>query len=254
MKKLFLLAITAGALFTSCKKNDEKAAGIYKGPETAVYHGKAWTWIQLNNDGNPERMALSIDDAALNSVAVGTGTTGGEHHHDNNVVLKFHPKAAATIFNYVGLDWNPDGHPPVGIYDKPHFDFHFYMASPEETATYLDPVKLDASLPADYLPANYIGVDPVPAMGKHYVDVTSPELNGQLFTQTFIYGSYDAKLKFLEPMITLDFLKATTSFERAVPQPAKYQKAGYYPTRMRIEKSNGVTNIILEGFVLRQAS
>ncbi len=253
MKKLFLLAMVAGAVFTSCKKDDDKS-GIFKGPDAAVYHGKAWTWIQLNKEGNPERVALSIDDAALNSVTVGTGTTGGEHHHDNNVVVKFHPKADATIFNHAWINWNPDGHPPVGIYDKPHFDFHFYMVSPEERETYIDPVKLDASLPTDYLPANYIGVDPVPQMGKHYVDVTSPELNGQPFTQTFIYGSYDAKLKFIEPMITLEFLKNTTSFERAIPQPAKFQKAGYYPTKMRIEKYNGVTNIILEGFVLRQAS
>jgi hypothetical protein len=253
MKKLFLFAIAAGTLFGSCKKNDENG-GIFKGPETAVYHGKAWTWIQLNSDGNPERVAISIDDAALNSVTAGTGTTGGEHHHDNNVVVKFHPRADVTIFNHVGLDWNPDGHPPVGIYDKPHFDFHYYMVSPEERNTFIDPVKLDLSVPADYLPANYFGGDPVPQMGKHYVDLTSPELNGQPFTQTFIHGSYDGKIKFLEPMITLEYLKNTTSFERTLPQPAKFQKAGYYPTKMRIEKANGVTNIILEGFVLRQAS
>jgi hypothetical protein len=128
------------------------------------------------------------------------------------------------------------------------------MISSEERETHVDPVKLDAALTADYLPANHIGVDPVPTMGKHYVDVTSPELNGQPFTQTFIFGSYDSKLTFWEPMITLDFLKNTTNFERTIPQPAKFQKTGYYPTRMRVAKANGATNIILEGFVLRQAS
>lgn len=253
MKKLFLLASAAITLFSSCKKEDVKS-GVFKGPETALYHGKAWTWIQLDNDGNPMRVAISLNDEVLNSVTPGTGSTSTGHHHDNNVVLKFHPKADVTIFNHVWINWNPDGHPPVDIYDKPHFDFHYYTVSPEERETYLDPVKLDASLPADYLPATYIGVDPVPTMGKHYVDVTSPELNGQPFTQTFIYGSYDTKMKFLEPMITLDFLKNTSSFERMIPQPAKFQKTGYYPTKMRIEKSNGVTNIILEGFILRQAS
>ena len=82
---------------------------------------------------------------------------------------------------------------------------------------------------------------------------TSPELSGQLFKQTFIYGSYDGKVTFYEPMITEAFIKANPTFERAIPQPAKFQKPGYYPTKMRIEKQNGVTNVILESFVLQQA-
>ena len=86
------------------------------------------------------------------------------------------------------------------------------------------------------------------------IDVTSPEFNGQPFSQTFIFGSYAAKLAFLEPMITLDFLKQTNNFVRSIPQPAKFQKTGYYPTKMRVSKVNGVTNIILKDFVLRQAS
>jgi hypothetical protein len=55
-------------------------------------------------------------------------------------------------------------------------------------------------------------------------------------------------------MITLDFLKKTTSYERAIPQPAKYQETGYYPTRMRVTKHDGVTEIALDQFVKRQAS
>jgi hypothetical protein len=252
MKKILIMALAAGTFFTSCKKDNDRS-GIFKGPEAEVYDGKAWTWVELNKEGNPERVAISISNAALNSVKTGDGGAGGHDHH-NNVVLRFHQKADVTLFKHVWLNWNPDGHPPVGIYNKPHFDFHYYMISSEERETHVDPVKLDAALTADYLPANHIGVDPVPTMGKHYVDVTSPELNGQPFTQTFIFGSYDSKLTFWEPMITLDFLKNTTNFERTIPQPAKFQKTGYYPTRMRVAKANGATNIILEGFVLRQAS
>lgn len=94
----------------------------------------------------------------------------------------------------------------------------------------------------------------VPQMGKHHLDGTAPELHGEQFTQTFIYGSYDGKVTFLEPMIILDFLKANNNYERIIPQPAKFKVAGYYPTKMRIKKQNGVTDIILEGFVYRQAS
>jgi hypothetical protein len=55
-------------------------------------------------------------------------------------------------------------------------------------------------------------------------------------------------------MITLDFLKNNNSFERSIPVPAKFQKAGYYPTHMRMVKTNGVTEIILEAFVYREQS
>jgi hypothetical protein len=106
-----------------------------------------------------------------------------------------------------------------------------------------------------YFPATYFNPGGgVPQMGAHWIDFTSPELNGAPFTQTFIYGSYNGKVNFYEPMITEAFIKANPSFERAIPQPAKVQKTGYYPAKMRIAKTNGVTNIILEGFVLRQAS
>ncbi len=253
MKKQFLILATALIGFASCKKDDVYKAGIFKGPEVPVYHGKAWTWININKSGMIEQVAISIDDSALNSVKTGAGG-GGTHQHEDNTVLKFHQFAGGSIFNHVWLNWNPEGHPPAGVYNKPHFDIHYYMTSPQERENYLDPAKLDAAMPAAYLPANYLGIDPVPTMGKHYVDVTSPELNGQPFTQTYILGSYDGKLVFLEPMITLDFLKATTNFERPLPQPAKFQKAGYYPTKMRVTKANGVTNIIMEAFVYRQAS
>lgn len=253
MKKIILIVSAVIVGLASCKKDDDTKGGIFKGPEASMHHGKAWTWIELNNLGVIERAAISINEAALNSVPVGHGNGGG-HQHDDNVILKFHPKAEATIFKHAWLNWNPDGHPPAGVYSVPHFDLHYYMVSSEERQTFVDPAKLDLALTADYLPANYIGIDPVPTMGKHYVDVTSPELNGAPFTQTFIHGSYDGKLVFLEPMITLDFLKTTTNFVRTLPQPAKFQKSGYYPTKMRVSKANGVTNIILEAFVYRQAS
>jgi hypothetical protein len=261
MKKLFLATAVIAIAFSSCKKednnNNNSKGGIFKGPETEMYHGKAWTWIQLDNQGNPERVAIAINDAALSSVTPGSGSTGSGHTHENNEVLAFHPKAAVTPFQHAWLNWNPNGHPPAGVYDKPHFDLHFYMVPSTEREAYVDPVKLNADPAATYLPANYMGGDPVPTMGKHWVDITSPELNPtnpQPFTQTFIYGSYDSKVVFYEPMITLDFLKTTSNFVRDIPQPAQFQKSGYYPTKMRITKQDGVTNIILEGMVYRGQS
>jgi hypothetical protein len=91
-------------------------------------------------------------------------------------------------------------------------------------------------------------------MGNHWIDTTSPELKGVPFTQTMILGSYDSKVIFYEPMITKAFLQTANNYERAIPQPAKFQQTGYYPTKLRVVKHDGVTEIILDGFVHRQAS
>jgi len=252
MKKL-LIVLAAGFFAVSCKKESDK--NVFKGPEVQVFQGKAWTWTQLGKDGNPERVAISITDDALNSVPGDDGSGGHSHH--NNFVLEFHSKASATPFKHLWLNWNPAGHPPVNIYTKPHFDLHFYLVESDVRETYLDAAKLDASPAAEYIPANHLGADPIPTMGKHYVDLTSPELNPtnpQPFTQTFIYGSYDSKVVFYEPMITLEFLKNTANFERSIPQPAKVQQSGFYPTKMRVVKHDKITEIVLDSMVYRQAS
>jgi hypothetical protein len=250
MKNFILVFLTTTIVFASCHKDHE--GGIFKGPVVNVFDGKAWTWIELDQEGSPLRAAISINNDALNSVSFGEGE--GHQHHANNIVLKFHHKAELVNFKHAWLNWNPNGHPPPGVYDPPHFDFHFYMVTSQERETYLDTAKLNAEPPSNYIPVNHLGVDPIPAMGKHFVDLSSPEFNGQPFTQTFVYGSYDSKVVFFEPMITLDFLKNTTNFERPIPQPAAFQKTGYYPTKMRVVNANGAVSVILEGFVLRQAS
>lgn len=245
MKKILILAATAALLF-SCKKNDDKA-GTFSGPEAAIQQGKGNSWIKLDASGAPQQLGITVNDAAMNSMP-----TSGE---ESEVTLPLHAAAkAATPFDHIEVDWNPHGHEPIGIYDKPHFDFHFYMIAEAEVMAATDTAKLNANVAADFLPQRYVPGPAVPQMGKHFIDVTSPELNGQPFTQTFVYGGYDGKVTFYEPMITLAFLKTTTAFERTIPQPAKYSRAGYYPTKMGITKHDGVTDIVLDGFVQRQVS
>jgi len=88
----------------------------------------------------------------------------------------------------MGFHFNPQGHPPPGIYDVPHFDFHFYMMEESDVeeietgpATYSIP---DAQIPEGYvrLPVLDTDGDGEPdtplveeEMGEHLVDPTSPE-------------------------------------------------------------------------------
>ncbi len=134
MKFFFLLPVVATLVFSSCKKDHEERGGIYRGPVQKFQHGKAWTWVQLDRNNKPERIAIAIDDEAMNSLDPGGDHNGG-HNHANGLSLAFHPKAGVTPFQHALLDWNPNGHEPAGVYTLPHFDFHFYMTSDAERKT-----------------------------------------------------------------------------------------------------------------------
>jgi hypothetical protein len=252
MKKMFLLFAVSSLLF-ACKKDKDKD-GDFKGADVQVHGGKAWSSVKLDKEGKPLQLSLVLTDAVLNTVPIG-GTGDGHGGHENDLVIPLHNKATETTpFKFIMLNWNQNGHEPSGVYDLPHFDFHFYMTSSDEVMNYTDMAKMEVLPAADYVPANHIAGPGVPMMGKHWIDVTSPELHGTPFTQTFLYGSYDGKTVFYEPMITLNFLKNTISYERPIQQPAKFKTTGYYPTKMKISRHDGVTEIILDGFTSRQAS
>jgi hypothetical protein len=248
--KYVLFTLVVLATVASCKKDEDER--YYKGGEVEVYHGKAWTWIRLDEQGAPEQLAVSINDAALASVD--EGTVAG-HSHENDLVISL-PKEAgtATPFKFILLNWEAHGHEPSELYGVPHFDVHYYLVTPEEVMATTDTVKMAKHPASGYLPLNYVAGPGVPRMGVHWLDVTSPEVSGQPFTQTFIFGSNDGAVTFYEPMITLNFFRNTNKFERTIPTPAKFEKEGYFPTKMRVVKENGATNVILEGFVKRQAS
>jgi hypothetical protein len=258
MKKFSVLLVVGVSFLSSCTKDDHQDNGEYKGSEVTVHLGKAWSVVKVDDAGNPSELTVRINDAALESVPVGSGG-GGSHNHENSVVLPFHNDVKSlTPFKHIGLDYNPEGHEPAAVYGLPHFDIHFYLMSETERMA-IPPYEVDSSkflaVPSqEYVPANYMALPGgVPQMGRHWADVTSPELSGATFTETFIYGSYDSKVTFYEPMITLAFLKTTSTFNRDVPQPSKVQVSGHYPTKMNVRKHDGVTDITLTAFVYREA-
>jgi len=171
-------------------------------------------------------------------------------------------------FQWAGLNWNPMGHIPPGVYDVPHFDIHFYM-EPIESVFALHPgpcgelIRCDQfeigrkPVPPNYVAQDYISVDAVaPAMGNHLIDPTGPEFNGEPFTRTWIYGTYDGRITFYEEMVTLAFLREghTECFE--IKSPPAVAVGGYYPTATCYgsDPDTGDTTVSLEQFRLREAS
>lgn len=262
MKKILLLAAPVVLSGIIAMSNTPPKPRVIKGEEVRVHGGKAWTWINLDNNGKPSSIGISLSDEALASMPTGGQNAGHGHGHssENNWFVRFNAPGNIDIpFNHVYLNWNPNGHEPETIYDKPHFDFHFFSMQPEEVDAIpdfeKDSLKFKNIPTAEYFPSNYIYPGGgVAKMGAHWVDVTSDEFTGKPFTQTFILGSYEGKVTFYEPMITHEFLKNTTHFERAIPTPPKFQKSGWYPTQMKITKHDGHTDIVLTKFVYRTGS
>lgn len=210
------------------------SAQSYYGDSVAVGDGWMRTYVQYNA-GLPSRIGIQISDAAFDAFP-GLPMTGN--------ILNL-PTQAPAPFNHVMVDWNPEGHPGPG-YNAPHFDFHFYFSSPEEvmnipfdpTPTLTDPMWL----PTNYAPDMVV----VPQMGLHYLDLLSPEFNGGPFTQTFIYGTYEGQLTFLEPMITYAALQSGSQL-LDIRQPSAFQEAGYYPEQYGFNHQDGVYDVFLGG-------
>lgn len=230
MKKVFLIvaAFSVAALFTSCKKNDRPAVKTYYGTDAHVGNGIVRSFVTINADGVPESIGFNFTKTML------SGLPDDDKTPTYMTMLDLPAEAAVTGFNHLELDWNPNGHEPLEIYGLPHFDFHAYIVSMDELMQIV-PGPDNTPVEPQYIPQDYIsGVIAVPNMGVHWLDMTSPEFQGQTFTTTYIYGFYQGKMLFGEPMITLAYLQSNPDVILDVKQPAKFEKPGYYPTKYRI--------------------
>jgi hypothetical protein len=245
------VAQPAGANESSNNAKDKTIVGETK----PLGNGQVRSWINLDKDGKPTAIGLTFSEEALKTLPqeLPHGAETAE------VSLALPAEAAATAFKHIGLDWNPKGHPPANIYDQAHFDFHFYMITEEEragiTAKGDDLLRAKREPAAEFVPEGYVHVPDsvIPRMGSHWVNPLSRELQGQTFTTTFLYGSYDGRLVFAEPMITKSFLETKTNVTELIKLPAKYARNAYYPTKysVRFDPVTKEYTIALEGMTLR---
>jgi hypothetical protein len=243
-----LAATSMLALSLAACKKDDPWAGTFTGEEASFGFGKARTYVTNDADGNPVEIGVIMDAMAFDNFSELSG--------DADVSLDYPAEAGKTPFVHQYMGFAPHGHEPVNIYGLPHFDLHFYtMADAERVTISLADTLEAARMPAaDYFPPAYFPAGLVPQMGVHWIDPTSAEFAGATFTQTFIWGSFDNKVTFLEPMITKQFIAETHDFETDIKQPAKYDQPGkYYPTKQGFahDHDKDEYRIFLKGFVQR---
>jgi hypothetical protein len=237
----------------TCKVN------VFKGPQIALGNGKVRSWISIDRSGYPDEIGIEITPEAFNNLSIAHSKKLPTEHE--TIIVPLHLKAKqSTPFDHIGLNWNPQGHDPDGVFDVPHFDIHFYMISVEEQmAIPAWSADTDAAFnlrpPVGYMPADY---DTPPGaataeaqMGKHWL----PNNLGDYlpFSKIMIYGSYNGQLIFVEPMVTLDYLLLKEESREEYSQPELFEKAGNYPTKYNIyhDAVTGNTYITLSDFVAR---
>ena len=230
-------------LNSAIESNAKGATKTYYGPETTIGDGTAWVWVQTVQ-GKPITLAIEFTEEALVNLS---------EHEMYDVSLKLPGQAHATGYKTITMGWNPMGHEPEGVYSLPHFDFHFYMQTEGQINKIPAGVDEGAYVLANkhVLPDIYsFGPVPfaVPQMGVHWSDVTSPEFQpGGMFTRTFIYGSHQDRVTFLEPMVTLAHLLSLEVGESetiAVPSLLLYEDPGYYPQSYTITHTEHGTYVI----------
>jgi hypothetical protein len=242
---LAFLCASAVATLAGCGGSDSPA-GTFFGPSVAMGNGTARSFVTLDNAGNPTAIGARFGETAL---------TGLPSAADTQNVLALPAEAAGMVFDHLSLDWESDGHPPVGVYTTPHFDLHFYMLTPQQRDA-IGPLNGNAPLPQpQFVPPGYVsGIDSVPRMGVHWLDSAAPELNPpKLFSKTFVYGFYKGDMVFIEPMVSKAFLDSKTSVTDPVKIPSAYARHGYYPTSysVKYDAASKEYSITLEGLTLR---
>ncbi|MBV7332524.1 DUF5602 domain-containing protein [Chloroflexi bacterium TSY] len=258
------------------------SASVSYGDPVTMGNGSIRTFVKSAGNGKPLEVGVEFGGIALSGLptAVSDGKwdvldSGGNvvwpccgHEH-----LLFFPDTGQNHpFQHAVINWNPVGHPPPAIYGLPHFDFHFYIISnatrtsieapTAETVCSPDPMLIPltcedfetatAPLSPQQRPPLFMSVGAVePAMGNHLINPTAREFNGEPFTETWIFGTWDGAISFFEPMLTLDFLKDLNGTDCVrISMPQAFAEAGNYPTRycMKYQKGQDLYTITLDKF------
>lgn len=215
----------------------EARAAAYEGKAVRVGRGFANTIVRTDAAGRPTTIGVVLTAGALEGLP--KAAKGADP--DFPYPLEMPSRAPATIVDHVVVNWESAGHPPAKVFDVPHFDFHFYLVGQADRKRVRFTSDSESGDPrqqpaADLLPAGYV-VPPgtaVSQMGVHAINPASPEFHGKPFTATFIYGYYNKQLTFVEPMASVAFLQSKSTFSAPVARPAKFSKAGAYPSSYSI--------------------
>jgi hypothetical protein len=264
-----LTAAIALLVATSGNAAPGAPAGRVLGWRAPLGQGGVTSFADFQENGTPKTIGVMISADTLATLPKepsdnhhcydrdGDGVTAqaAECIHTHEIVIPL-PDAVTqrgdVPFSWVLLNWNLNGHMPPGIYDVPHFDVHFYLASIEDTFAIDDgPCGPEYVACDDYAMAKM----PVPANLMHPdfkdVDAVAPAMGNH----SWIYGVYGGKVTFWEQMIALSYLESRPNMCAPIKTPPAVEVAGYYPSQrcIRYDADADAYVISLDQFSYREA-
>ncbi|WP_336001733.1 hypothetical protein [Halorientalis halophila] len=235
--------------------------------ERTLGDGELSTFASVTPSGRPKYLGVHLTRDALSGLPSASELAESDegltvHGAQSQEFFVPFPEAAPDPFTFLGFYWNPEGHVPPGVYDLPHFDVHFHF-QPESVVADIDPGVAEYPIPDERMPEGYTRLpnpagefDRVIHMGEHLGDPDAPEMQGETFENTLIWGAHDVdgddagELTFVEPMVTVDYLSELSGVDgREIAQPGVYPQDGWYPTRYAVRDLGGDgVAIVLEKF------
>lgn len=286
MKHPVLVACLTAFLVVAGLSGASAKTARYLGTPASLGDGSVAGYAELDDQGAPKAIGVVFAAAALATLP--SVPSDGNHCIDANNdgttdlatecaawherVLPLPSEAARRAdmpFKWALLNWNPLGHMPPGVFDKPHFDVHFYIEPIESIFSIQrgpcgpEFVRCDQfavarqPIPSNYLPASYMDLGIVaPAMGNHLIDPTNRNFAGEPFTRHWVYGAWAGRVVFYEEMLTLAYLQSKPSVCYPIPVAEAFAIAGWYPTQscIRYRRDKDEYTVSLEKFVERKAS
>ncbi len=109
-------------VFLSCKKENNNP-DTYYGQQVTMGNGTARSYFIAAKDGTPMALGAEITDNAFTNLPADPLNFAA-----STFQLSIDQRAKdLTPYDRLEMEWNVNGHEPPGIYNLPHFDFHFYQ-------------------------------------------------------------------------------------------------------------------------------
>ena len=230
------LVLLTGLLFSAALLgcgDDEMIPETRRGESAELFGGTLSTYEVRNPDAaDPHRIGFTLPMKTVIEAA-------GEDD-DESIVIDFPEEDGFRTFsNHMYIHYMAEGHAPEGVYNVPHFDFHFYRISSDDRDEIDCP---ETAVPAGRLPKGYIipglGEAPdgtcEPDMGVHAIPADAPELNGGAFERTMVFVYHEGRIVAIEPMITRESLAKGESFTMSIPAPTQDEPETLWPAQMEV--------------------
>lgn len=219
---------------TACEPWIGALGGPLHGPEIPLGDGRARTFLELDDHGQPVEMGVEFGtrfDALPNGAMA--------------YRLEMPPETPAIVpVDHVVLRWRPGGHEPELAYGLPHVDVRFFLLDDDGRDEVAEgdcegtPLTCEA-LERARRPLADVAHPPghaalglfEPGEGAVLFDLFAPEVMGSLFELGWTYGRFDGRVSSFGAEASRGWLETLTDETCIdVTTPRAFPRAGWYPT------------------------